>query len=99
MRGEKDSGLVLRYLNPKTKVDILAGYNGEEWYQINTTDIRPVLYGWMHSSIVSKVVLQEANPQMTEQKENDGDVSEKSPASEKTQKDAPWYKKVFGFFS
>ncbi|MDP1706316.1 MAG: SH3 domain-containing protein [bacterium] len=90
---------VVRYLNPKTKVDILAGYNDEEWYQINTTDIKPVLSGWMHSSIISKVVLQEANPQMTEQKENDSNVSEKSTASEKTQKDALWYKKVFGFFS
>lgn len=88
---------VLRYYVEGVQVKILGDYNNEEWYKIIVIDTKQE--GWMHSSIVDKVALQEANPQTDELKESDGKFHEEIPVSEKTQKDAPWYKKVFGFFS
>lgn len=88
---------VLRYYVEGVQVKILGDYNNGEWYKIIVVDTQQE--GWMHSSIVNKVALQEAKPQPNELKENDGNISEKIPVSEKTQKDVPWYKKVFGFFS
>ena len=88
---------VLRYYVEGVRVKILGDYNNAEWYKIIVVDTQQE--GWMHSSIVNKVALREAKPQLNELKENDGNTSEKIPVSEKIQKDVPWYKKVFGFFS
>ena len=88
---------VLRYYVEGVRVKILGDYNNGEWYKIIIVDTQQE--GWMHSSIVDKITLQEAKLQLTEQKENNGNIPEKNTASEKTQKDVPWYKKVFGFFS
>ncbi|GEM_PF-2373607 len=87
----------LRYYVEGVRVKILGDYNNGEWYKIIVMDTKQE--GWMHSSIVNKVALQEAKTQPDESKESDGKFYEKIPVSEKTQKDAPWYKKVFGFFS
>ena len=90
---------VVRYFNPKTKVDILGSYNNEEWYQVNVMSVEPVLSGWMHSSIVNKIVIQEIKPQPTKQVENTNKISETNVADGEIQENMPWYKKVFGFFS
>src|SRR3989338_6514951 len=90
---------VVRYFNPKTKVDILGSYNNEEWYQLNVMGAEPVLSGWMHSSIVNKIVIQEIKPQPTKQVENTNKISEANIADGEIQENMPWYKKVFGFFS
>ena len=74
---------VLRYLDSKTKVDIIGSYNNEEWFQINVIDTEQVLSGWIHSSIINKIIV----PQTIE------------PTNEKKQETAPWYKKIFEFFS
>lgn len=78
---------VLRYYIEGMPVEILGDYNNGEWYKITVIDTQQ--NGWMHSSIVNKITLQE----------NNSNVPEKSTASEKTQKDVSWYKKLFGFFS
>jgi len=87
----------LRYYVEGVRVKILGDYNNGEWYKIIVVDTKQE--GWMHSSIVNKVALQEVKQRPDELKESDGKFNEKIPVNEKTQKDAPWYKKVFGFFS
>lgn len=88
---------VLRYYVEGVRVKIIGDYNNAEWYKVIVVDTQQE--GWMHSSVVNKVTLQEAKPQPNELKENDANISEKIPVSEKTQKEVPWYQKVFGFFS
>lgn len=73
---------VMKYIDPKTKVDILGSYNNEEWYRVS---INSTLSGWMHSTVLNKI----------SQKEDD--VSETIVAQTQLQEDFLWYKKIFNF--
>lgn len=88
---------VVKYIDPKTKVDILGSYNNEEWYRVNVMS-ELTLSGWMHSSIVNKVINQEIQSQQETQKENNKN-SEAITTQTKPQQGLPWYQKVFSFFS
>lgn len=81
---------VLRYYVEGVRVKIIDDYNNGEWYKVVIVDSKQE--GWMHSSLINKIAPQEIKPQSNKLKENNGNVSEK------TQKDIPWYKKVFSFW-
>lgn len=85
---------VLKYFDPKTRVDILGNYNNEEWYKVNVMDGNSPLSGWMHYSIIDKIQDQKVQPEPAAQTEN----AEVNTANEQTQKYTPWYRKFFSFF-
>lgn len=89
---------VIKYLDPKTKLDILGSYNNEEWYRVITSN-NPALSGWMHYSIISKVESKKIQSQQTTKVEDKNKISEINTTKENKQENTPWYKKVFGFFS
>jgi len=90
---------VLRYLNPKTKINIIGGYNNGEWFQVNIIGAEPVSSGWMHSSIVSKIASKEAEQQSVNQSVVNGEDPKTESTDGEQQQNEPWYKKIFGFLS
>lgn len=79
---------VVKYLDQKTKLDILGGYDNKEWYRVVVSD-NSALTGWMHNSVINKIEDQVVNDSPTLQ----------DNTKESTINNLPWYKRVFGFFS
>lgn len=86
---------VVKYLDPKTRIDLLGGYNSEEWYRVSVV-INPTLSGWMHSSVVNKEILPQ-QPGIQEENKKTPEII--TVQQKEQQKITPWHKKVFGFFS
>jgi len=79
---------VIKYLDQKTKLDILGGYDNREWYRVIVGG-DSALAGWMHNSVVDKIEGQALNDGPTKQDD----------MQENIQHELPWYKKMVSFFT
>jgi len=85
---------VIKYLEANTFLDIVGEYNDNEWYEVNTMIGNSQLNGWIHSSIVDKI---EINNSQSEPPQETKIISQSPKETQTTETNKPWYKKLANF--
>lgn len=97
---------VIKYFNPKTRVDILGSYDNKAWHRVSIMNDGGLVLGWMHSSLINQVKekkdvgieAQKDALQADGNRKSESEISDKKPEKATTE-EVPWYKSFFKFLT